>query len=195
MDTDMLLMMKCVGGKNFATVFQICVFVVAVLVGASPATAQSTQQVVDGDLARAAEKLKVGDTVVVTTETGMQIRGRFLKLSPRGFVLHVNNVERQLPSAQVSRIELRRNGVTLGALVGAAVGVPFGLALKSYAYNEGGSEAWALAFPILVGLGTGLAFDAFLVIPRTVFDRLSPRATVVPIVTPHTTGVRVAITF
>ena len=67
--------------------------------------------------------------------------------------------------------------------------------MKSSANNEGGNEAGALAFPILAGLGTGIAIDAFLVIPRTVFDRLSPRATLVPVVTPHMSAVRVAIKF
>jgi hypothetical protein len=174
----------------------IVVMTIATLLTASVVAAQSAQPPVDSDFARVAQKLKVGDSIVVTTDTGMQIKGRFLNLSPTQIALHVDNLEQQLAAAQVSRIQLRRNGVTLGALIGAGVGIPFGLALKSYAHNEGGSEAGALAFPILVGTGTGIAIDAFLVTPRTLFDRLtSRRATVIPIVGPHTTAVRVAITF
>jgi hypothetical protein len=168
---------------------------VAIVLTGSAVAAQSTQSPVDNDLARLADKLKVGDSIVVTTDTGLQIKARFLDVSAGGIALHVDNLRQQLPAAEVSRIQVRRNGVLLGALIGAGVGVPFGLALKSYAHNEGGSEAGALAFPILVGLGTGVAIDAFLVVPRTVFDRLSPRATLAPIVTPRTTAVRVAITF
>jgi hypothetical protein len=175
--------------------FRLVVMLVAIVLTGPALAAQSTQSPVDSDFARLADKLRVGDSIVVTTDTGMEIRGRFFDVSAAGIALHVDNVQQQLPAAQVSRIQVRRNGVLLGALIGAGVGVPFGLALKSWAHNEGGNEAGALAFPILVGLGTGLAIDAFLVVPRTVFDRLSPRAIVVPLLTPHTTGVRVAITF
>ena len=177
------------------TGFRVLLMVVAIVLTGSAVTAQGTQSPVDNDFARLADKLKVGDPIVVTMDTGMQIKGRFRNVSAGGLALHVDHVEQQLPVAQVSRVQVRRNGVLLGALIGAGVGVPFGLALKSWANNEGGNEAWALAFPPLVGLGTGIAIDAVLVVPRTVFDRLSPRATLVPIVTPHTAGVRVAIAF
>jgi hypothetical protein len=181
--------------SDLSTGFRFVVMLVAIVLTGSAVAAQAPQSPVDSDFARLADKLKVGDPIVVTTDTGMQIKGRFFDVSAAGIALHVDNLQQQLPAEQVSRIQVRRNGVLLGALIGAGVGVPFGLALKSWAHNEGGNEAGALAFPILVGLGTGIAIDAFLVVPRTVFDRLSPRATLVPIVTPHTAGVRVAIAF
>jgi len=181
--------------SDFTIEFRIVVMLVAIVLTSSAVAAQGTQSPVDSEFARLADKLKVGDPIVVTTDTGMQVKGRFLDVSNAALSLHVDNVEQQLPAAHVSHIQVRRNGVLLGAVIGAGVGVPFGLALKSYAHNEGGNEAWAMAFPILVGLGTGTAIDAFLVIPRTVFDRLSARAALVPIVTPHTAGVRVAIAF
>jgi hypothetical protein len=175
--------------------YRIVVTLVAIVLTGSAVAAQGTQSPADSDFARLPDKVKVGDPIVVTTDTGMQIKGRFSNVSAAGLALHVDNVEHRIPAAQVSRIQVRRNGILLGALIGAGVGVPFGLALKSWAHNEGGSEAGALSFPILVGLGTGIAIDAFLVVPRTVFDRLLPRATLVPIVAPHTAGVRVAIAF
>ena len=150
-----------------------CVFLV---MGSAPALAQTpagTQQpgvAVAGDFARLSERLRVGDAVVVTTADGAQVTGRFLKASPTEITLHVKDVQQQVAANQVSRVTVRRNGVLLGALIGAGIGVPFGLALRSYAHNETGNEAWALAFPILVGLGTGVAIDALMVRPRTVFD-------------------------
>jgi hypothetical protein len=182
-------------GEGLTTIYRAMMIAVAIFIAASSVAAQPAQAAPDSDLARFADKLKVGDSIVVTTDTGMQIKGRFFTVSPAGLALHIDNVEQRLPAAEVSRIQLRRNGVLLGALIGAGVGVPFGLALKSWAHNEGGSEAAALAVPILIGLGTGIAIDAFLVRPRTVFDRQSPRATLVPIAAPHTAGVRVAIAF
>ena len=181
--------------RNVTTVSPVCAIAAAICMAASSVAAQPAQVPRDADLARIADKLKVGDSIVVTTDTGSEMKGRFLNISAAGLALDVNNVEQHLGAAQVSRIEVRRNGVLLGAVIGAGVGVPFGLALQSWAHNEGGSEAAALAVPILIGLGTGIAIDAFLVRPRTVFDRLSPRATIVPLVTPRMSAVRVAVTF
>ena len=158
--------------------------------------AAEAQTTTGTEFGRLADKLKVGDSIVVTTDTGAEVRGRFLSVSPTGIALNVNDVQQQLPASQVSRIQVRRNGVLLGALIGAGAGVPFGLALKAWAHNEGGSEAGALAIPIAMGLGAGITIDAFLVRPRTVFDRVSsPRLSLVPIVSPQLTAVRVALTF
>jgi hypothetical protein len=193
-DIHWLMNLMCANG--FTIAFCTSAIAAALLLGASPAAAQSTQPPVDDEFARLAQKLKVGESIVVTTDTGVEIRGRFLNVSAAAIGLHVNHVDQQLPASQVSRIQVRRNGVLLGALIGAGTGIPFGLALKSWAHNEGGNEAWAVAFPTLVGLGTGIAIDAFLVIPRTVFDRLSPvRARLVPVVTPQKTALRIAISF
>ena len=173
-----------------------CLRAVTVTALACLPLAAEAQTTTGTEFGRLGDKLKVGDSIVVTTDTGGEVRGRFLSVSPTGIVLHVNEVQQQLPPSQVSRIQVRRNGVLLGALIGAGAGVPFGLALKSWAHNEGGSEAAALAVPIAAGLGAGIAIDAFLVRPRTVFDRVSSaRVTLIPLVSPQRAAVRVALTF
>jgi hypothetical protein len=150
----------------------------------TPALAQSSPPDVDSDLVQLSNKVKVGESIVITTDTGAEVRGRFLSSSATGIALHVNDMPEQLSASQIYRVQIRRNGVLLGGLIGAGVGIPFGFALKSYAHNEGGNEAGALAFPIMVGLGTGVLIDAFLVRPRTVFERaFSTRSRLAPIVT------------
>ena len=144
--------------------------VMAVSVGVVRSNAQQPSTPTTSDFERLSGKLRVGDSLVVDAIDGTRVAGRLLKVSATEIALHVDNTEKSIDAHQVSRIVLRRNGVLLGALIGAAVGVPFGLALRSYAHNEGGSEALAVSLPILVGLGTGIAVDAFLVHPRTVFD-------------------------
>jgi hypothetical protein len=175
----------------------VCALVVsAFLMAARTAWAQDAAPQAGADLARLSQKLKVGESVVVTTDDGREARGRFLDVSATAFTLHVDNVRQRIPANQVNRVQVRRNGVLLGALIGAGTGVPFGLALRSYARNEAGSEAGALAFPIAVGLGIGIAIDALLVKPRTVFNRgYSARSVLFPIVASKRAGVGVAITF
>ena len=103
---------------------------------------------------------------------------------------------REIPADQVTRVQRRRNGILLGALIGAGAGVPFGIALPSWAHNEGGSEAGALLLPIAAGLGAGIAIDAVLVRPRTVFDRApSTRAQLSVIALPGRVVAQMAISF
>jgi len=65
--------------------FRVFAIVVAVVLAAVAATAQPTPTPVDAELARVAERLSVGDTIIVTTDTGMQIRGRFLSSAKSQF--------------------------------------------------------------------------------------------------------------
>lgn len=47
----------------------------------------------------------------------------------------------------------------------------FARSLRSYVYNEGGSQAGAVLFPIAVGAAAGLGLDALLARNRTVYVR------------------------
>ena len=144
--------------------------VMTISVGVVRTNAHQPSTQTTSDFGRLSDRLRVGDSLVVDAIDGTRVTGRLLRVSSTELALHVDNAEKSIDANQVSRIVLRRNGVLLGALIGAAVGVPFGLALRSYAHNEGGNEALAVTLPILVGLGTGIAFDAFLVRPKTVFE-------------------------
>ena len=157
----------------------------ALLLAASSGSAQDLSRPLLSDFSRLREQLKAGDEVVVNTRDGTTIRGRVVEVSTVQIAVVANNVRREIPSDQVTRVQRRRNGILLGALIGAGAGVPFGLALKSYAHNEGSTETGALLFPIGVGLGVGIAIDAFLVVPRTVFERAaSTRAQLLLVVGP-----------
>jgi hypothetical protein len=102
--------------------------------------------------------LRAGDTVYITEDRGQpEWQGT-----------------RDIAAERVTRVQVRRNGVMLGAVIGTAIGIPFGIALKSYANNEVGSEAGALAFPIAIGAGAGLGIDSLLVRPHTMFERRAP---------------------
>jgi hypothetical protein len=123
------------------------------------------------DFAQLHEDLRVGDPVAVTMRDGTTIRGKTVEISDAGLVVLVGGSRTEVPAGQVVRIERRRNGILLGALIGAGAGVAFGLAARSYAFNEGGNEAAAFLLPTAIGLGAGIGIDALLVRPRTVFER------------------------
>ncbi|HEY1308883.1 MAG TPA: hypothetical protein VGF24_35315 [Vicinamibacterales bacterium] len=148
------------------------------------------------DFARLQERLKTNDSVIVTTQDGSRIKGRLVSVSPERIALRTDGTTRDLPADRVSRVKVRRNGVVLGALIGLGVGIPFGIALREYAVNEGGSQAGAMAFPMAVGLGAGIGIDALVAVPRTVFERKSPpQAAFSFVVAPQQAGVRVTMVF
>lgn len=151
---------------------RVCTTALAtLLLAASSGSAQDLSRPPLSDFSRLQEQLKTGDEVVVNTYDGTTIRGRVAEVSTVHIALVANGVRREIPRDQVTRVQRRRNGILLGALIGAGAGIPFGLALKSYAHNEGATETRALLFPIGVGLGVGIAIDASLIVPRTVFER------------------------
>lgn len=168
----------------------------ACLVAASPAQAQSASADSSSDMTALAKKLKAGEQVVVTTQDGAEVQGRFADASATGLSLQSNGARQQLPAGQVRRVQVRRNGILLGAVIGAGAGAALGLALMSAAQNEGGNEATAFALPLAAGAGAGIAIDALLVKPRTVFERQpAVRTTLLPLVSPNMIGARAGISF
>jgi len=139
---------------------------------ASPAWAQDSGRQASSEFAGLRQKLRTGESLIVSIDSGTQIRGRLQDVNGAHIVVLADEVRRDIPAEQVTRVQRRRNGVALGAVIGAGVGVAFGLAARSYAYNEGGSEGAALLLPIGAGLGVGIAIDALLVVPRTVYQRI-----------------------
>jgi len=136
----------------------------------SPAWAQDPRQA-SADFSRLQGQLKVGDEVVVSIRDGTTIKGRFADTSDTQIAVLANDVRREVPADQVTRVQRRRNGILFGALIGTGVGIYSGMAFRSWAHNERGDETRAFLFPLAAGMGTGVAIDALLVRTRTVFER------------------------
>ena len=71
-------------------------------------------------------KVKQGDTIFVTDRSGVQIGGRFLRLSSEELALLVGAQERVIPRNSIGRIERRDslwNGMLIGAVPSALVGM------------------------------------------------------------------------
>ena len=144
---------------------------IASLIGTAPDAFAQDASDAASRFSRLQEQLKGGDRVTVRLDDGMTVVGRFVAVSDRELILVTDGVRHPIPADQILRVRRRRNGVLLGTIIGAVAGVPFGLALRSYVHNEGGSEAGAVLFPIGVGAGAGLALDAVLATNRTVYVR------------------------
>ena len=172
------------------------VIAATLLIATSPAWAQDSGPGSDAEFARLSDKIKAGESVVITTQDGRKVEGRFVDVSLARIAVRRDDEQQELPAPQVARVQVRRNGLLLGPLIGAIAGVPFGAALGSYQSNEGGSAAVAIAMAVGIGAGAGLAIDAALVRPRTVFERKGPsRSALSLVVTPKRTQAEVRIRF
>lgn len=175
----------------------VFIFIAALcLATASLARAQSASTNTSSDMTALEKKLKSGDQIVVTTQDGAEVQGRFADVSATGLALESNGARQQISANQIRRVKRRRNGIVLGAVIGAGAGAAVGLILMAPAYNESGDGTVAFALPLAAGVGAGIAIDALLVKPRTVFERKpAVRTTVLPLVSPTMIGARAGITF
>ena len=105
------------------------------------AFAQDDASQVDPAFVQLQNTLKVDDTLTITSENGNKVKGRLIEITDDHILLRVKNGQQSIAAPQIVKVGKRKNGVLLGAIIGAGASIPFALALSSYAYNEGGSGA------------------------------------------------------
>jgi len=130
--------------------------------------------------ARSAVQLEVkpGDRVTVTTLDGGRSEGRFVLERADALVLSAAGREEVFAWSEITRVQRRRNGVILGALIGIAVGAVAAYPLYTLSQNEtGGGEAEAIGL-VLAGAGAGIGIDALFSRNRTIYRRSGPSAAV-----------------
>lgn len=119
------------------------------------------------------DRVRPGDKLTITTRDGREIKGRFLSGAADVIVLAREGSQARLQWSDVDLVKRRRNGVLLGAIIGASAGVATGIPVASLMENEHGQGAEALTSMILLGLGMGIGVDALLSTERTVYDRFA----------------------
>jgi hypothetical protein len=149
-------------------------FLLVTLVNASAVWAQAPED------AREAVQLKVkrGDSMTVTTIDGRVSRGRFVIEGDDAMVLSVDDREVPLAWADITRVQRRRNGIMLGALIGIAAGAVAAYPVYMISENETGDGAADAVKMVLMGAGAGIGIDALFSRNRTIYRRSGPRATV-----------------
>jgi hypothetical protein len=158
------------------------------------ALAQDPSQV-DSAFVQLQNTLKIDDTLTITSDNGTKVKGRLIEITPDHILLRVKDGQQSIAFPEIVKVGKRKNGVLLGAVIGAGAGVPFALALHSYAYNEGVSGGGAVV-PIIMGFGIGMGIDALIPSTRTMYERLSrPRITVSPVIDGDRMGGRVTFKF
>jgi len=115
----------------------ICAATAAVLLFTSAATAQSFETFKD--------LTAPGTTIYVVDTSGEETKGRIVGLTDVALTLQVDGTRQQFAMADVARVERQkrdsvRNGVLIGAAVGALAGFTLGKSLDSPACPRRGTE-------------------------------------------------------
>lgn len=123
-------------------------------------------------------RLEALATVYVRDETGVETRGRLLRVNPDSLDVLVEGVERRLDAARVRRIQARGDSLRNGAILGAVVGAAASLLTAGFADCPGddpgrGCTGTRVAFG-LIGTGVytalGVAIDAAWVGRTTLYE-------------------------
>jgi hypothetical protein len=138
-------------------------------------------------------QLRAGGEVTLTLADGSTVTGRFWSVDSASLVVDPANGQRvRAPLGYISRAR-RRNGIKLGALIGAAAGVPPAVAVMSWFGNEGGPAVGAAALIVAGSIGAGIGIDALLSRNRTIYRRGDVAPRISPLITPDRTGVGVTL--
>ena len=151
-------------------------------------------------------KVKAGDTVYVTDDSGKsEQEARILDLSASSLAVSIGGVRRDLVESHVKRIrqrlpDSRKNGALIGFLVGAAGSVTGAKALES---PRGSCRGGCVAVNVLYGGGlgalVGLGIDALIQGRKDIYVRGASRSSqdivVRPVVTSQAKGLNISLRF
>jgi hypothetical protein len=169
--------------------------IVALAMVACCGTGLAQETGADSPFARMQAKLKAGDRVTVSLEDGSTVKGRFLDAGAGALSISTPAGDRRLLPSAVTQVQRHRRGVLLGAIIGGGIGLACGAAVGSLFANEGHDRDGPLFGLTALGLGAGIAIDAFANIPRTVYERKPTRVTFTIEAGPRRTAAGVVVLF
>jgi hypothetical protein len=146
--------------------------------------------------------VNLGDRVTVTDDTGQELQGELIDISPSALSVLVDNMRYDLQEANITRIRLRHpDSLTNGTLIGLLSGALFGGISFALSGSEvSGDPRIVLAIAGIyggIGAGVGALVDFERVGARVVYEtqRSSRRVTVAPLLARHHRGIAVMLGF
>jgi hypothetical protein len=140
-------------------------------------------------------RLKAGDRLTVDLQNGSTLEGRFIDVGSDALVVSTPGGDRRLLPSDVVQVQRHRRGVLLGAIIGGGVGLACGAALGSLFANEGHDPDGPLFGLTALGLGAGIAIDALVNIPHTVYQRAAVRTAFKVEAGPRRAAIGVVVSF
>ena len=160
----------------------------------------------DADAIR--QRVKEGQKVRITDDQGREWHGRIEALAPDNLVLLTKDRQRRdIPYAEIVRIDRPHDTLDNGALIGFVSGAAFGMLAviaeenadcEPAAFFSCGDPTAAAYFLIpsvtgAMGAGVGVAIDALIRRDPTLFRREEPRVTLAPSLSRGVRGVSLSV--
>jgi len=144
-------------------------------------------------------KVRVGDTIYLTDQSGRERSGRIVDLTPTLLTASFDGVPREFQESGILKIRKRQaDSLWAGALIGGAIGVGFGIAVASFSEDcshSTGSSACAGPVLAMTGMSAaiGIGIDALIQGKKVIYEtrRVSLRAS--PLVAPRAVGVQLSV--
>lgn len=151
-----------------------------------------------GSLAELKARSKIGETLLVTDDSGREVKGKLLKLSVDALTLRMRGGSSTFAEHNI-RLVRRPDTLLRGLLIGAAVGA--GLAIWDYSIDP--SEPGNAVISVVAiggGAAIGAGIDAMIGGPKTLFrarpgERRPATLSVAPILSTSRHGVIVSVRF
>jgi hypothetical protein len=140
-------------------------------------------------------KVKAGDTIYVTDDSGRERAGRLIDLSPAALTVSFDGVARELSQSSIHRIRQRQpDPLWTGGAIGAAIGAGIGVASASFSEEcSHRSTAGGCVGPVLAITGlwaaVGIGVDALIQGRKVIYEGSALSAQV----TPGRLGVRLSV--
>jgi hypothetical protein len=144
-------------------------------------------------------KVKVGDTIYVTDESGRERSGRIDDLSPTVLTVSFGGMRRELPESSILRIRKRQSdslwtGGAIGAGIGLALGVTAATFSEECSHNKASSGCIG---PVLsmtgLATGVGIGVDALIQGRKVIYEASGFSLRVSPWISPGRLGVRLSV--
>ena len=189
--------------RRLRLLVQIPLFAVSLL---AAATSLASAQVPARNFQELGLKVKAGDTVFITDDSGKQEQeAQIIELTPSLLGVSVGGVRRDLAESNVSRIrqrlpDSRKNGALIGSLVGASGATAGAVAMASPSGScDGGCIAVNVAFGGGIGALVGLGIDSLFQGRKDIYVRADGKAAhgieIQPLASQGVRGLRVSLRY
>ena len=176
---------------------RICIAALAVLFTLAASLAFGQQPARSLDELRL--KVKAGDTIYLTDQSGRERRGRLIDLSSAALTVSFDGEARELPESSIRRIRQRQpDPLWMGGTIGAAIGGGLGVALASFSEEcSHNSTSSGCVGPVLsmagLGAAVGIGVDALIQGRKVIYEGSGLSVQVRPLVAPGGVGIRVSV--
>lgn len=144
-------------------------------------------------------KVKAGDTIYVTDDSGRERSGRIVDLTAAVLTVSFAGTSRELTEKSIVKIRKRQpDPLWTGALIGAGIGLALGATAAAFSeecsHNAGSGACVGPALSMgAIGAGVGVGIDALIQGRKVIYQAPGLSFHLSPMIAPGRVGIRVSV--